>query len=184
MTVCPKTTDLAAVRAALPKRPKDANKATFGRVLLICGSDNMRGCAALAALGALRTGAGLVTLAGTRAVIDTVSSAVFEATYLDRAKDDIFAAAAKANAVGYGCGLGRGADVAEMLTRLLASPGAPLVIDADGLNALAADPDILKSAARPVVLTPHPLEFSRLCGRTVADIQADRAAVAAAFAKT
>ena len=62
--------------------------------------------------------------------------------------------------------------------------GAPLVIDADGLNALAADPDILKSAARPVVLTPHPLEFSRLCGRTVADIQADRAAVAAAFAKT
>ena len=95
MTVCPKTTDLAAVRAALPKRPKDANKATFGRVLLICGSDNMRGCAALAALGALRTGAGLVTLAGTRAVIDTVSSAVFEATYLDRAKDDIFAAAAK-----------------------------------------------------------------------------------------
>ena len=67
---------------------------------------------------------------------------------------------------------------------MLASPGAPLVIDADGLNALAADPDILKSAARPVVLTPHPLEFSRLCGRTVADIQADRAAVAAAFAKT
>ena len=58
MTVCPKTTDLAAVRAALPKRPKDANKATFGRVLLISGSDNMRGCAALAALGALRTGAG------------------------------------------------------------------------------------------------------------------------------
>ena len=80
MTVCPKTTDLAAVRAALPKRPKDANKATFGRVLLICGSDNMRGCAALAALGALRTGAGLVTLAGTRAVIDTVASAVFEAS--------------------------------------------------------------------------------------------------------
>lgn len=184
MTVCPKTTDLTAVRAALPKRPKDANKATFGRVLLICGSDNMRGCAALAALGALRTGAGLVTLAGTRAVIDTVSSAVFEATYLDRAKDDIFAAAAKANAVGYGCGLGRGTDVAEMLTRLLASTGAPLVIDADGLNALAADPDILKSAARPVVLTPHPLEFSRLCGRTVAYIQADRGAVAAAFAKT
>ena len=84
MSVCPKTTDLAAVRAALPKRPEAANKATFGRVLLICGSDDMRGCAALAVLGALRCGAGLVTLASTRAVIDTVSAAVFEATYLDR----------------------------------------------------------------------------------------------------
>ena len=183
MSVCPKTTDLAAVRAALPKRPEAANKATFGRVLLICGSDDMRGCAALAVLGALRCGAGLVTLASTRAVIDTVSAAVFEATYLDRETGDLFAAAEKANAVGYGCGLGRGAAVGETLARLLRTPGAPLVIDADGLNALAADPAVLKSAARPVVLTPHPLEFSRLCGRPVADIQADRAAAAVEFAK-
>lgn len=183
MSVCPKTTDLAAVRAALPKRPEAANKATFGRVLLICGSDDMRGCAALAVLGALRCGAGLVTLASTRAVIDTVSAAVFEATYLDRETGDLFAAAEKATAVGYGCGLGRGAAVGETLARLLCTPGAPLVIDADGLNALAADPAVLKGAARPVVLTPHPLEFSRLCGRPVADIQADRAAAAVEFAK-
>ncbi len=184
MSVCEKVTDLDAVRAALPKRPADANKATFGRVLLVCGSDDMRGCAALAVLGALRCGAGLVTLASTRAVIDTVSAAVFEATYLDRAAGDLFAAAAKANAVGYGCGLGQSAEVGETLRRLLATPGAPLVIDADGLNALAADPGVLRRAARPVVLTPHPLEFARLCGRTVADIQADRAAAAVEFAKT
>lgn len=183
MSVCEKVTDLAAVRAALPKRPADANKATFGRVLLVCGSDGMRGCAALAVLGALRCGAGLVTLASTRAVIDTVSAAVFEATYLDRAAGDLFAVAAKASAVGYGCGLGQGAEVGETLRRLLDTPGAPLVIDADGLNALAAAPGVLRQAARPVVLTPHPLEFARLCGKSVAAIQADRAAAAAAFAK-
>ena len=184
MPVCPKATDLAAVRAALPKRPADANKATFGRVLLVCGSDRMRGCAALAVLGALRAGAGLVTLASTRTVIDTVSAAVFEATYLDRDSDDLFAAAEKMNAVGYGCGLGRDAAVGETLRQLLAVPGAPLVIDADGLNALAEDISPLKGAQRPVVLTPHPLEFSRLCGKPVADIQRDRAAAAAEFAKS
>ena len=183
MSVCEKVTDLAAVRAALPKRPADANKATFGRVLLVCGSDGMRGCAALAVLGALRCGAGLVTLASTRAVIDTVSAAVFEATYLNRAAGDLFAVAAKASAVGYGCGLGQSAEVGETLRRLLDTPGAPLVIDADGLNALAAAPGVLRQAARPVVLTPHPLEFARLCGKSVAAIQADRAAAAAAFAK-
>ena len=183
MPACVKITDEGAVRAALPKRPADANKSTFGRVLLILGSDRMRGCAALAVLGALRCGAGLVTLASTRAVIDTVSAAVFEATYLDREKDDLFAAAAAANAVGYGCGLSRDAAVLDTLEKLLQTPGAPLVIDADGLYALAAAPTLLKTAQRAVVLTPHPLEFSRLCKKSVADIQRDRTAAAVRFAK-
>lgn len=176
------TVTLDDIRHALPRRPADANKSTFGRVLLVCGSDRMRGCAALATYGALRTGAGLVTLSSTRAVIDTVAPAVFEATFLDRDAEDMFAAAKRMQAIGYGCGLGLTPRTTEDLLALMSGEGAPLVIDADGLTALAAQPTALKKAGRPVILTPHPLEFSRLCGRSVADIQADRVGAARAFA--
>lgn len=177
------TVELDDICRALPRRPADANKSTFGRVLLVCGSDMIRGCAALAVYGALRTGAGLVTLASTRTVIDTVASAVFEATFLDRDAEDLFAAAEKMQAIGYGCGLGRTSRTAEALFRLLCTEGAPLVIDADGLFVLATEPTALKKAKRPVILTPHPLEFSRLCDRSVADIQANRVSAALDFAK-
>ena len=83
MSIETKITDAAYVRAALPKRPKDANKSTFGRVLLVCGSGDMRGAAALSVLGALRCGAGLVTLASTREVIDALSQSIYEAMYFD-----------------------------------------------------------------------------------------------------
>jgi len=171
------------IRSLLPARPSDGNKGSFGRVLLICGSGNMRGAAALATLGALRCGAGLVTLASTREVIDALSASIYEAIWLDREKEDLLAAASRAQIVGIGCGLGQTAEILATVKALLAvQTDVPLVIDADGINVLSENADLLKAASRPVLLTPHPLEFSRLCGRSVTDIQANREDIAKAFA--
>lgn len=171
------------IRALLPKRPSDGNKGTFGRVLLVCGSDNMRGAAALSALGALRCGAGLVTVASTKQCIDALSANLYEPIFLDREKEDILAAAERAQAVGIGCGCGKIRETFTSVKTLLAVKTAvPLVIDADGINALASNTALLQSATRPVILTPHPLEFSRLTGKTVDEIQSDREGFAKAFA--
>ena len=174
------TTD--ALRALLPPRKADGNKGTFGKVLLLAGSGNMRGAAALAALGALRLGAGLVTVASTKEVIDALSSSIYEAIWLDREKEDAVAAASLCKAVGVGPGLGQSEETTALIKNLLSEEtDVPLVIDADGINVLAGNTAWLY-ANRPVLLTPHPLEFSRLCGKTVAEIQADRVGIAKAFA--
>ncbi len=171
------------IKGVLPKRAPDGNKGTFGRVLLVCGNKNMRGAAALATLGALRCGAGLVTLASTREVIDALSSGIFEAIWLDREKEDVLAVAKKATAIGFGCGMGTDADIASLLFTLLSEDtDTPLVIDADGLNILASNLRLLSRVTRPVLLTPHPLEFSRLTGLSVEKIQASREETAREFA--
>lgn len=176
------TTD--ALRALLPPRKADGNKGTFGKVLLLAGSGNMRGAAALAALGALRLGAGLVTVASTKEVIDALSSSIYEAVWLDREKEDVFAAASLCKAVGVGPGLGQNeATLFAVRTLLAEKTDVPLVIDADGINVLGGHTDLLKRSTRPVLLTPHPLEFARLTGKTVAEIQDDREGNAKAFAK-
>lgn len=171
------------VKAHLPRRTAESNKGTYGRVLLLCGSGDMRGAAALATLGALRLGAGLVTLASSREVIDALSSSIYEALWLDRSTPDILERSDKMQSIGIGCGMGQTAETKQLVTALLDREGAPLVIDADGINVLRGRAYLLKEAKREVILTPHPLEFSRLCGLSVEAIQSDREGVAAAFAK-
>lgn len=176
-------TDRAYIQAALPKRTDDSNKGTYGRVLLLCGSNDMRGAAALATLGALRCGAGLVTLASSREVIDALSSSIYEALWLDRSTPDLIERSDKMQAVGVGCGMGQTAETKQLMHALLMREGSPLVIDADGINVLRGRTDWLKNTKRPVILTPHPLEFSRLCGLSVEEIQSDRENIAKSFAK-
>lgn len=176
-------TDKAYVKAHLPRRTAESNKGTYGRVLLLAGSGDMRGAAALATLGALRLGAGLVTLASTREVIDALSSSIYEALWLDRSTPDLLERSDKMQSIGIGCGMGQTAETKRLVSALLEREGAPLVIDADGINVLHGRAYLLKEAKRKVILTPHPLEFSRLCGLSVAEIQSDREGSAKAFAK-
>lgn len=166
----------------LPRRSALSHKGTYGHVMLVCGSENMRGAAALATLGALRCGAGLVTLASTREVIDTLSSTIYEALWLDTDKTDMICASDSMSAVGIGCGCGCGRKTFKNTKWLLEREGAPLVIDADGINVLEGHAKLLKKARRDVILTPHPREFSRLCGLDIRDIQKNREEVAKAFA--
>ena len=187
----------SGVRGLLPARPPDANKATFGRVLVVAGSENYVGAAHLAADGAYRVGAGLVTLACPRSLHAIIASNLTEVTYVPLPEEDGGLAREAADHVlraldGYqtlllGCGLGqRGATqsfVRAVLFSLPVHPAPAVVVDADGLNALAKTPGWWRELKAPTIVTPHPGEMARLSGRPLADIQADRLGCAVSCAQ-
>lgn len=159
----------------LADRDPESHKGTFGTALLIGGSRGMTGAIALAGMAALRGGAGLVRLAVADVCLDTV--AALEPSYLttalpsDRrgrvayaARDLIARTAAQADAVAVGPGLGRSLGLDALVAWLYTQLDKPLIIDADGLNALSARPEIFERPGGPRILTPHPGEFARLIG--------------------
>ncbi len=159
----------------LPPRREDSHKGDYGRALLIGGSRGMSGAIALAGMSALRSGAGLVTLAVPDACCDTVAS--FEPSYMtvplvdDRHGRVSQAALVKlrrlvstATVVALGPGMAQSVDVRRVVHELYRTVTAPLVVDADALNALARRRELLPSHAGPRILTPHPTEFRRLIG--------------------
>lgn len=180
----------------MPRRPADSHKGSFGKALLIAGSAGYRGAALLATEGALRLGAGLVALASEEAVLAAAAVRTPEAVLVSfppsqewtREKElpALLSCAQTASAVLVGPGCGRSAGVDLLLRHLLQTTGAPLLLDADALNIMAADRaaflPLLRGAGRPVLLTPHPLEFSRLSGLDMAQIAASRLATARHFA--
>lgn len=179
------------VRTGLPARPPDSHKGSYGRSLIVAGSMGFTGAAALAALGALRSGAGLVTLCVPAGIYPIVAGLLIEA--MPRPVDDeeghlaasawsaIRETAGSADAIAAGPGLGVSSGVGAVVDGLLRE-GRPLVLDADALNTLAGRTDALAAAAGPLVITPHPGELARLTGSTPDTIQADRLAAARAAA--
>lgn len=162
----------------LATRPADAHKGLFGTALLIGGSRGMSGAISLAGMAALRGGAGLVRLATPADCVSAV--AAHDPAYMtlplsaDRqgrislaARPVIEAAAQRATVVGLGPGLSRSLGLDVLVSDLHARLNRPLVIDADGLNALAARRERLIHPDAPRILTPHPGEFNRLAGRKV-----------------
>jgi len=177
---------------ALPRRPREAHKGTFGRVLVVGGSRGMVGAPALAANAAFRGGAGLVTFAAPETVQLAVAPLCPCATSVPlacgadgalsaEALRQVSRAAAAADVLAVGPGLGTG-DVQGRIVRVALEQDRPLVLDADALNALQTIHDWPALRRCPVVLTPHPGEFARMIGRAVADVQADRRAAALAAA--
>ena len=176
----------------LPPRAPDSHKGDFGRVLLIGGSRDMPGSISLSGMAALRSGAGLVTVAVPAAAHPIVAG--FEPSYMTAALADDgdgrlamagFQRAseliAHATVVAIGPGLGQSIDVTEFVTTLYREAPLPMVVDADGLNALATKRDKLAEHAGPRVVTPHPGEFARLTGAH--GPPADRIAAAIELAK-
>ena len=173
------------VRACLPKRSADSHKGSHGHVLALVGSYGMAGAAMLCTEAALRAGAGLVTAAVPESIYPMVTVAVPEAVCLplsENAAAQATAALAGKSAVVAGCGLGRSPEAEETLASVLAAATAPVVLDADGINWLAAHTDKRETVSAPLCLTPHPAEMARLMGLTAAEVQADRKAVAKACA--
>jgi ADP-dependent NAD(P)H-hydrate dehydratase / NAD(P)H-hydrate epimerase len=179
----------------LPKRPLNANKGTFGRVLINAGSINYTGAAYLACSGAMRVGAGVVTLATASSLQGIIASKIAEATYLPlpESKPGIVSSegveiirqqCGQYNVLLAGCGLGQNPATVEFLSSLLQKKGLPpLIIDADGLNILAMIPNWWQQIPDSTILTPHPGEMARLTGLTVDEVQADRMGIAARFAQ-
>ncbi|HYF57805.1 MAG TPA: NAD(P)H-hydrate dehydratase [Burkholderiaceae bacterium] len=171
--------DAAAVRGLLAPRAADAHKGRFGDVLVVRGAPAMRGAATLALLGAQAVGAGRLHLGVDDDGGGDPMRPEAMTRRIDPASADPERALGPATAVVVGCGLGTGEAAAAKLAAAIAHPAA-LVIDADGLNAIAADPSrrtalVARSrAGRPTVLTPHPLEAARLLGCGTGDVQRDR----------
>ena len=176
-------------RESMPARPEDANKGTFGKVLVVGGCSRYRGAPALAATAAYRAGAGLVTIACPEPVIASIAPAAAEATWLpqEAAEDGGLAGEAAValrrewagfDAGVVGPGLGHTGETQALVWALLPDAGEDLagrvVIDADALNALAALEDGAERTPAGAVLTPHPGEMARLLGSSVADVQANR----------
>ncbi len=177
----------------LPPRPAEANKGTFGRVLVAAGSENYIGAACLACLGAYRVGAGLVTLAAPRSLYPIFASGLTEATHLPLPDEGGFLSTRAWQALvekitGYdvlllGCGIGRAPVVSRFMEAFLgAGLKKPIVLDADGLNHLAGREGWWGRLPEGAVLTPHPGELARLTGLAMSEIQGDRLEVARRFA--
>ncbi len=186
--------DLKSANAMLPKRDINGNKGTFGKVLLICGSKNMVGCCVLATEGALRSGAGLVTLSFPDCLYNPLTSRLTENLFLPLPSDDkgfidytavgtVLDAADKADVVMVGCGIGTGFAPSLITTALVENCSKPLILDADSLNCLSVCPDVLKKANTDILLTPHPGEMARLNSKSVDDIEGDRIKAVEEFCK-
>jgi hydroxyethylthiazole kinase-like uncharacterized protein yjeF len=177
------------VKSVLPPRPPDANKGSFGKVLVVAGSINYIGAAYLACMGAARVGAGLVTLSTASSLLPILASKMTEVTYapLPESGPGVIGARAatvlKRQLTGYdvllmGCGLGQKASVAEFVKSALFGRNKikvpPLVLDADALNILAKLPNWWQKLSQDVILTPHPGEIARLARVSVDEVQSQR----------
>ncbi len=177
----------------LAHRANDGHKGRYGHVLVVAGSTGKTGAAALASLAAARTGAGLVTLAGPASLNPVLEAKVTEVMteplpesdpgYLDEeALNRVLELAGGKSVLALGPGITDRKGSRRLVRALVEQAELPMVIDADGLNSLAAETAVLKKARREIVLTPHPGEMARLTGLTTEQIQADRLGAASSFA--
>jgi hydroxyethylthiazole kinase-like uncharacterized protein yjeF len=182
-----------SMREIVQPRESDSHKGDYGHVLIVAGSRGKTGAAHLAAIGALRSGAGLVSLATPKSSQPILASmgAEYMTLPLEETPEGRVEAGSvqsildfASDVVAVGPGLGMGPDVTVFVQELVEKSESPLVLDADALNALASDPERLQSSAgsRPIIITPHPGEMSRLSNTSVDDVQASRVDVAREFA--
>ena len=182
------------LRTLIEPRAADSHKGDFGRVTIVAGSRGKTGAAHLAGMGALRSGAGLVTVAVPASCLPIVASMAPElmteplaedaAGTLDAAAIDHVLELAQ-DVIVCGPGIGRGAGAAAFVRALLDRATVPLILDADAITVLADDPGrLVGKEERDVIITPHPGEMARLIGSSIEDVQANRLETASDFATT
>lgn len=180
-------------RIIKPRRP-DSHKGDFGRVVCVCGSVGMTGAAILSAKAAVRCGAGIVALAIGKSCVPLVAPQLVEPIIYPMEENTVgtLSSGCKAellNRIKYaqsclvGCGLGNNPDIKEIVSTIIKNCTCPIIIDADGINAIVGNINILKEAKGPVILTPHPGEMARLLSITTSQVQSNRIYTASRFAK-
>jgi ADP-dependent NAD(P)H-hydrate dehydratase / NAD(P)H-hydrate epimerase len=186
----------AAKRIVEQPRTADANKGLYGHVLLVGGAFGKAGAPAMAALAALRTGAGLVTAAVPERILEAVAGVTpelmtlplaqgeqGELTATNLAKEQLAALVSRKTVLAIGPGLGEAPSTEEFVLGLIEKTDLPLVLDADALNILARHRARLHGGGRTMVLTPHPGEMARLAGISTREVQANREDLARKFAQ-
>ena len=190
---CPHTITKNFVKSCFPKRNKNSNKGQNGHLLNICGSYLMPGAAVICAKAALKTGVGLLKCVFPRSVYPVMTSHLVQPVFspvseneektlsigsLNRITEEL----EWADCVAIGCGLGKNDDTQVIVNQVIRSSEVPVVLDADGINSILLNIDVLKNAHAPLVLTPHPGEMARLIGASVAQVESDRIRIAKQFA--
>lgn len=189
------TIDYEDVRRCFPRRSNNTHKGTFGKLLCICGSMGMAGSATFAGKAAVLSGVGMVEMAVPAEIYPIVAANLVDPVYhLLKSNEQgtvsadciplILEKLKSASAVMIGCGMGKGKDVTEVVETVIRNSDAPIIIDADGLNAIKDDLGVLRDAKAPIVMTPHPGEMARLVGKTNVEVQSQRLEVASSFAMT
>jgi ADP-dependent NAD(P)H-hydrate dehydratase / NAD(P)H-hydrate epimerase len=189
-------TTVKDVAPLLAPRAPDAHKGTYGHAIVVGGSYGKAGAAAMAGIAALRSGAGLVTVATARSTLPMVAGFAPELMTEALAETDAGTISARAfeqrrldglvqdkQVIVIGPGLGLHLDTAELVRTAVERYRGPIVLDADGLNSFAGVAERLDGLQRSVIVTPHPGEMARLAGNSTAAVQSDRLGVARKFAK-
>ena len=185
-----------SLRRPFPHHGRNTHKGTFGRLVGFAGSLSFSGAAFMCAQAALRSGVGLYFAAAPVSAVRIIAAGLHEAVYVPLPEtSDGFAAIdcdvtdtivrpkiAAASAVLIGCGLGNNENTRRLTEFVIKNATCPVIIDADGINSISANIDVLKERTGDTILTPHPLEFSRLIGVSVEEIQRDRLNIASQFA--
>jgi hydroxyethylthiazole kinase-like uncharacterized protein yjeF len=184
----------AAAWGLLGPRRQDAHKGDFGHLLVIAGSLGKAGAAVMAARGALRSGAGLVSVATPNSLVPIIQQGVVESMCVPSAESidgtigmgaevELLKASGPMGACAIGPGLSTHYETVQVVRNFVERLTTPVVIDADALNALAGHLDVLKRTKARVIMTPHPGEMGRLLGIPSRDVQKDRVGIAGDFAK-
>jgi len=182
-------TTINEVIGKLQKRPADSHKGDFGHVLVIAGSAGYTGAAYLTSQAAALSGAGLVTLAIGRSIYSIMAVKLtevmvkpfFETKDLSLsllAEKELLSFSEKITAAAIGPGISQNKETQHLVRNLVTKLNKPVVLDADGINAVCGHTDIFKDLKAPVIMTPHPGEMSRLIGKDVAEIQKARKDIA------
>ena len=170
----------------MPKKSVSANKGNVGTLSVVCGSYGMSGAAQMCIQGALRSGTGLVKGVVPNSIYPVLAGNIPQAVFLPCEKPDnetIEQGMQKSGAVVIGCGMGNTTQTRDAVEFIIKSSNISIVIDADGINAISGEPEILTEANAPVILTPHPGEMARLLNTSVNIIQNNRLTAAVEFSK-
>ncbi|HEY5561887.1 MAG TPA: NAD(P)H-hydrate dehydratase [Clostridiaceae bacterium] len=176
--------DKAYIKSIIKKRDKYGHKGNYGNVLIIAGSKGFAGAAYLAAKGTIRAGAGLVKVATSNDVLEILAAKLTEAILIDYSREiGLKDAIERSDVIAFGPGIGNNDKSLELFQKVLETSDKPLVIDADGLNLLSKNIDLIKNYKGRIIITPHPLEMERLTGFHRNYINENRIAVSKKFAK-
>ncbi len=182
------------VKNILPIRKKDSNKGTYGTLLCICGSYGMAGASILCAKAAQKCGVGMVNIAIPKSIYNIVGSNIVESiftllsensngTISYSCRQDLFSSLKKSTACVVGCGLGNNQDTKMIVYDLIKKYKNKLIIDADGINAINENIDILKTVKSNIILTPHMGEMARLLKLSIPELKNNKLTIAKKFAQ-
>lgn len=171
------------IQNIIKKRGKYSHKGDFGRITIIAGSERFTGAAYISTMSAVRTGAGLVTLCTKKSIVDILKNKLVEAmsmTYEDNTYEDVIT---NSDSIAIGPGMGNDESTFKKVKNILSKEGCPVVLDADALNVLKDNLELLKNSNRKIVITPHMGEMSRLTGIKIKKLVENRIDIAVKFAR-